>query len=298
MKSACKNREEYDIIYNDRDLIRKNNEQNRNCLTEVYGMTNRREQCRWLIRKLLEEMPQYQYPVFPYTEVRQKRLLRSLMNVRPPMPVSEEYLKIQDAYLQEVMAEKEITDAESLKPCPADSRLFLRQGDITALRCDAIVNAANSQLLGCFQPCHSCVDNMIHTMSGVQLRLACHEMMEKQGHEEPAGRAKITPGFNLPCRYVLHTVGPVVNGLLTDTHREQLAACYRSCLDLAKEKGLGSIAFCCISTGDSCFPNQEAAEIAIQTVRTWLEDNPKGIRRIIFNVFKDEDREIYERLLS
>ena len=161
-----------------------------------------------------------------------------------------------------------------------------------------IVNAANSGLLGCFQPCHSCIDNIIHTMSGVQLRLACQEIMRRQGHEEPAGRAKITPGFNLPCRYVIHTVGPIVNGPLTGTHEELLASCYRSCLDLAKENSVGSIAFCCISTGVFAFPQQRAAEIAVRTVTEWLAEHPDGVNRVIFNVFKDEDREIYEQLLS
>ena len=256
------------------------------------------ERRRWLIHALLEEMPQYQYPVFPYTKERQERLLRSLMNVRPPMPVSEEFLQVQDEYLQELTREKGITDAGSLVPCPADSRIFLWQGDITTLHCDAIVNAANSQLLGCFQPCHSCIDNIIHTMSGVQLRLACHEIMQKQGYEEPTGRARITPGFNLPCRFVIHTVGPIVNGPLTPAHEEMLASCYRSCLDLARENGVSSIAFCCISTGVFSFPQQRAAEIAVRTVTAWLDENPDAINRVIFNVFKDEDREIYENLLS
>ena len=260
------------------------------------------ERRRWLILELLKEMPQYQYPVFPYTQERQWRLLRSLMNVRPPLPVSEEFLQVQDAYLQEMAKGKCITDADSLNPCTLDKRIVLWQGDITTLRCDAIVNAANSQLLGCFQPCHSCIDNIIHTMSGVQLRLACHEIMQKQGREEPTGQAKITPGFNLPCRYVIHTVGPIVNGPLTRTHEELLASCYRSCLDLAKENNVGSIvgsiAFCCISTGVFAFPQQRAAEIAVRTVTDWLEENPDGMKRVIFNVFKDEDREIYERLLS
>ena len=167
---------------------------------------NQNERRRWLIHALLEEMPQYQYPVFPCTADRQWRLLRSLMNVRPPMPVSEEFLQIQDAFLKEMTEGKGIVDADSLPSCAGDPRLVLWQGDITTLRCDAIVNAANSQMLGCFSPCHGCIDNIIHTMSGVQLRLACHGVMQKQRHEEPTGQAKITPGFNLPAKYVLHTV--------------------------------------------------------------------------------------------
>ena len=261
-------------------------------------LKTQRERRRWLILELLEEMPQYQYPVFPFTQERQERLLRSLMNVRPPRPVSEEFLQVQDVYLQEMTREKGITDADSLAPCSVNSRIVLWQGDITTLRCDAIVNAANSQLLGCFLPCHSCIDNIIHTMSGVQLRLACYEIILQQDHEEPTGQAKITPGFNLPCRYVIHTVGPIVNGPLNQTHEELLASCYRSCLDLAWENKAGSIAFCCISTGVFSFPQQRAAEIAVRTVTDWLDENPDGVNRVIFNVFKDEDREIYEQLLS
>ena len=259
---------------------------------------NQQDRRRQLIHTLLEEMPQYQYPVFPYTEERQWRLLRSLMNVRPPRPVTDEFLQVQDDFLQEMTRKKGITDANSLPPCAADQRLCLWQGDITTLRCGAIVNAANSQLLGCFQPCHSCIDNIIHTMSGVQLRLACHDLMQRQGHEEPAGQAKITPGFNLPCKYILHTVGPIVSGPLTETHEELLASCYRSCLDLAKENGIESVAFCCISTGVFSFPNRRAAEIAVRTVKDWLDSHPEGPRRVIFNVFRDEDREIYEKLLA
>ena len=258
---------------------------------------NQNERRRWLIRALLEEMPQYQYPVFPYTADRQWRLLRSLMNVRPPMPVSGEFLQIQDAFLKEMTEEKGITDAGSLPPCAGDPRLVLWQGDITTLQCDAIVNAANSQLLGCFSPCHGCIDNMIHTMAGVQLRLACHELMQAQGCEEPTGRAKITPGFNLPARFVLHTVGPIIYDGVTPEDEELLASCYRSCLALAADHHCESIAFCCISTGVFRFPADRAARIAVQTVEDFLREND-GVRQVIFNVFKDSDLAIYRRLLS
>ena len=169
------------------------------------------------------------------------------------------------------------------------------QSDITTLKCDAIVNAANSQMLGCFSPCHGCIDNIIHTMAGVQLRLACHELMQKQGHEEPTGQAKITPGFNLPARHVLHTVGPIVDGPLTREHEQLLASCYRSCLRLAAESGCESIAFCCISTGVFMFPNQRAAEIAVETVRNWLDETGSGMK-VVFNVYKDLDLKIYTEL--
>ena len=258
---------------------------------------NQNERRRWLIHALLEEMPQYQYPVFPCTADRQWRLLRRLMNVRPPMPVSEEFLQIQDAFLKEMTEGKGIVDADSLPPCAGDPRLVLWQGDITTLRCDAIVNAANSQMLGCFSPCHGCIDNIIHTMSGVQLRLACHGVMQKQRHEEPTGQAKITPGFNLPAKYVLHTVGPIINDEVTPKAEALLASCYRSCLELAEQHNLQSIAFCCISTGVFSFPPDLAAEIAIRTVEEFLQKET-GIRRVIFNVFKDSDLEIYQRLLT
>ena len=258
---------------------------------------NQNERRSWLIRALLEEMPQYQYPVFPYTAERQWRLLRSLMNVRPPRPVSKEFLEIQDAFLTEMTDRKGITDADVLPACPRNGKIVLWQGDITTLRCDAIVNAANSGLLGCFSPCHSCIDNIIHTMSGVQLRLACHELMQAQGHEEPAGQAKITPGFNLPAKYVLHTVGPIIHDEVTPEAEALLASCYRSCLALAEQKELSSIAFCCISTGVYSFPRERAAEIAVGTVEEYLQKRTR-IRRVIFNVFTDADLEIYRKLLS
>ena len=258
---------------------------------------NQNERRRWLIHALLEEMPQYQYPVFPYTADRQWRLLRSLMNVRPPMPASGEFLQVQDAFLKEMTEEKGIVDADHLPACAKDPRLVLWQGDITTLRCDAIVNAANSQLLGCFSPCHGCIDNIIHTMSGVQLRLACHELMRAQGTEEPTGQAKITPGFNLPAKYVLHTVGPIIEDEVTPEAEALLASCYRSCLELAERHDLHSIAFCCISTGVFRFPPDLAAGIAVRTVEEFLQEDTR-IQRVIFNVFKDSDREIYRELLA
>ena len=258
---------------------------------------NQSEQCLWLIQELLKEMPQYRSEVFPFTFDRRWRLLRSLMNVRPPMPAPAEFLRVQDDFLREMTRQKGITDGDALPPCAGDSRLVLWQGDITSLRCGAIVNAANSQMLGCFSPCHGCIDNMIHTMAGVQLRLACAEIMEAQGHEEPAGQAKITPGFNLPARFVLHTVGPIIDADVTAADERLLASCYRSCLALAEENGCESVAFCCISTGVFRFPQESAAEIAVKTVREELARRP-GIRRVIFNVFRDSDREIYARLLG
>ena len=258
---------------------------------------NQQEKCLWMIRALLDEMPQYRDTPIPALPDHRWRLLRSLMNVRPPMPATKEFLQVQDAYLQQMTAEKGIVDAASLPSSAKDERLILWQGDITTLQCDAIVNAANSQMLGCFSPCHGCIDNIIHTMAGVQLRMACHEIMQKQGHEEPTGQAKITPGFNLPAKYVLHTVGPIINDEVTPEAETLLASCYRSCLELAEQHNLHSIAFCCISTGVFSFPPDLAAEIAIRTVEEFLQKET-GIRRVIFNVFKDSDLEIYQRLLT
>ena len=248
-----------------------------------------------LLRELLKEQPRYQEIQIPADKEEQRHLLRSLFNVRMPDPVSDDFLKIQDEYLQEETARKGITDIADLTPI--QDNLYLWQGDITTIHCGAIVNAANSQMLGCFAPCHGCIDNAIHTFAGVQLRLACAELMEQQGHEEETGKAKITPAFNLPCRYVLHTVGPIVQGWLTKKDKELLASCYRSCLELAEKNNLRNIAFCCISTGEFHFPNDKAAQIAIQTVKEYRQETHTKME-VIFNVFKDEDYKIYRRLLG
>ncbi|MCT8831325.1 protein-ADP-ribose hydrolase [Glaesserella parasuis] len=187
------------------------------------------------------------------------------------------------------VAEKGVVSLADLTPI--QPQIYLWQGDITRLKVGAIVNAANSQLLGCFHPLHACIDNAIHSQAGVQLRLACAELMAKQGYFEPTGQAKITPAFNLPSAYVLHTVGPIIIGALSAKDGELLASCYRSCLELAKQHGIESVAFCCISTGEFCFSNREAAEIAVKTVKAFLADNPQ--MKVVFNVFKDVDWEIY-----
>ena len=256
---------------------------------------NQTERRVYLIRELLREDPGYRRLSVPEDRQEQKDLLRALMNLRPPRPISREFLAVQDEYLRQVLSEKGITRLEELTP--ADDGLFLWQGDITTLECDAIVNAANSGMLGCFRPLHNCIDNCIHTCSGIQLRLKCAEIMEAQGCEEPTGRAKLTPAYNLPCKYVIHTVGPVVEGRLTQEHCGLLASSYRACLEIAAENGCGSIAFCCISTGVFGFPRQEAAEIAVRTVRDWKRETDSGIR-VIFNVFRDEDLAIYRSILG
>lgn len=251
----------------------------------------RQEKRLSLINYLLNEQPQYRGIVIPQSDVEQERLLRSLMNVRCPNNIDNDFLDIQDEYLKEMIEEKEITDFRELEAIR--DGVYLWQGDITTLKCDAIVNAANSGMTGCYYPCHSCIDNAIHSYAGIQLRLECAKIMEKQGYAEPTGKAKITNAYNLPCKYILHTVGPIVEGELTRTDEKLLADCYRSCLELARENEIKSIAFCCISTGEFHFPNERAAEIAMQTVLEYKDET-----EVIFNVFKDKDYEIYHQLLG
>ncbi|MCI6012214.1 MAG: protein-ADP-ribose hydrolase, partial [Firmicutes bacterium] len=221
---------------------------------------NQKERRIWLIRRLLQENPSCRSLPVPKDESGQRRLLRSLMNIRMPGWPEEEFLQVQDAYLQEEVKNRGIVKLSDIRILRNGIRLW--RGDITTLACDAIVNAANSGMTGCYQPCHSCIDNCIHTFAGVQLRARCAEIMNAQRYAEPTGQAKITPAYNLPCDSVIHTVGPIVQGPLTRQHCDQLASCYRSCLQLADQNGIGSIAFCCISTGVFCFPNQKTAEIA------------------------------------
>ena len=298
----------------------------------------------FLIRKLLEEQTDYKNLTVPQNLAEQKKMLRSLMNIRFPKRIGEDFLVVQDEYLQEEIAGKGITDLQDLSP--VSEGIYLWQGDITTLRCDAIVNAANSGMTGCYAPCHGCIDNCIHTYAGMQLRLECAEIMKKQGHKEETGKAKITSAYNLPCKYVLHTVGPIISasnvpntgarartwrmprevlsaggacsarteaerrantpplaagyltsGSLTQTDKDLLASCYRSCLELAEQNGVKSIAFCCISTGEFHFPNAIAAQIAVKTVKDYREQT-KSIMEVIFNVFKDIDYEIYRELLG
>lgn len=251
------------------------------------------ERRKYLIGYLLSERKQT--AEIPLDPDGQKRLFRALVNVRMPESADKEFLQVQDAYLQEELRLKGITDIAALSPVAPD--LYLRKGDITTLKCDGIVNAANSQLLGCFCPNHGCIDNAIHTFAGVELRAECAEIMKAQSCEERTGQAKITKAYNLPCKYVLHTVGPIVYGNLTEKHEQGLADCYRSCLALADERGLKSIAFCCISTGEFHFPNERAAEIAVRTIAEYKERTQSKIK-VIFNVFKETDHAIYAKLLG
>lgn len=255
---------------------------------------NQNERRLFLIRSLLNVRLEYRDWRIPQDVSDQKLLLRGLLNVRPAQVCNPEFLRVQDAYLRQATAEKGITDCSALSP--VQPGLYLWQGDITTLKCGAIVNAANSGMTGCYVPNHRCIDNAIHTFAGVQLRLACAEIMERQGCPEPTGQAKITPAFNLPCRYILHTVGPIVDESPTERDCAQLESCYRACLTLAAKNHLESIAFCCISTGEFHFPNEQTAQIAVQTVKTFLNQK-SSVKKVIFNVFKELDREIYARLL-
>lgn len=247
------------------------------------------EQLDFLIRELMPDIN------IPANTAAKWRLFRSLVNMRPAGDVSEKFLQVQDDFLQNEIKSKGVTNADDLKPLKG--KLCLWQGDITTLKIDAIVNAANSQLTGCYYPCHGCIDNAIHTFAGVQLRNKCAEIMQKQGFPEPTGQAKITPAYNLPSRYILHTVGPIIRGKLTAHDCEMLASCYRSCLELANAYGLQSIAFCCISTGEFHFPRRQAAEIAVKTVQDFLFQSV-SVQKVVFNVFTDEDRKIYEKIIS
>lgn len=255
---------------------------------------NQNERRQFLIRELLKESDEYKNMQIPSGSVEQKQLLRGMMNIRRPKKITPAFLAVQDEYLQKENTDRGIVDVEKLPEIKKGISVW--QGDITSLKCDAIVNAANSGMTGCYVPNHRCIDNCIHSYAGIQLRLECAEFMKKQGYEEPTGRAKITKGYNLPSRYVIHTVGPIIYDHVRIRDEKLLADCYRSCLELAAQKGLGSIAFCCVSTGEFHFPNQKAAEIAVQTVNEFIQKE-SSITKVIFNVFKDIDKKIYEELL-
>ena len=252
---------------------------------------------RCILRTLLAEREEYAGWQIPDTQERQQSMMRALLNVRPPQPVSPKFLQAQNAELRQQLIDKGIVALSDIPPCQSDDRLRIWQGDITRLQADAIVNAANNALLGCFVPLHRCIDNAIHSAAGVQLRLECEKQMRIQEHPEPTGCAKITKGYNLPARYVLHTVGPIVrDGKPTPEQEMELAECYRSCLALADAYKLASIAFCCISTGEFGFPQERAAQIAVETVNDCLKTT-SYIQTVVFNVFKNEDLSIYRRLL-
>ncbi len=265
----------------------------------------REEKVDKLIQLLKKECPGYGVIQEPENCQEKRRLLRSLMNVRWPGEAGEEYLRLQDELLQEEAEEKGIVYPEDI-PTAAEiypqtelrnaNRIALWKGDITTLAADAIVNAANSQMLGCFVPCHGCIDNTIHSAAGIQLRNECARLMEEQGQEEKPGKAKITSGYNLPARYVIHTVGPTVGVDVTEKQKEELKNCYQSCLRLADKKNLATVAFCCISTGEFHFPNKLAAQIALDTIDRTLTH--LRLKKVIIDVFKEEDFHIYQKIIQ
>lgn len=250
---------------------------------------NQNERLTYLVKYLLEE--KNLDIAIPHTYDELFQLYRSLVNIREAKPISQEFLDIQDEMLQEENQIKGIVSFKNSK-----DQIIVWKGDITRLNVDAIVNAANNQMEGCFVPGHHCIDNAIHTFSGIQLRNECHQIMEKQRYLEPTGKAKITKAYNLPCRYVLHTVGPIIRGNVTKKDEILLASCYENCLRLAEKNHLKTVAFCCISTGIYHFPNDRAAKIAVKTVKEYLKNST--IEKVIFNVFKDEDKYIYQQLLE
>lgn len=257
-----------------------------------------------LLKALLDDNPRYRHLEIPMDSTEQKQLIRALMNIRLPEPISQNILDIQDAYLQEEQKD-DITYIDAFLPTDKDKRLYLWQGDMTTLKVDAIVNPANSAMLGCFRPLHNCVDNIIHSKAGIELRLACHDYMTQQAqkygadYQEPTGQAMITKGYNLPAHYVIHTVGPIISGRLTKEDEVLLANCYKSCLTLASNNNLTTIAFPCISTGVFHFPQDKAAKIAINAVQEWIDEfKETSLQKVIFNVYKDEDYHYYNQLLN
>ena len=259
------------------------------------------ERLDYLVEEFKADSGEYKDLNTPDNREEKRRILRSLMNIRMPKEMSPEVLKVQDEYLTERAAEKGVVNLSDI-PVIRDG-LSIWQGDITRLSVDAIVNAANSQMLGCFVPMHTCIDNCIHTFAGVQLRTECNRQMNElrirygRDYEQPTAVPMLTDAYNLPAKKVVHVVGPIVQYRLTPGLEKDLADCYRNTLDMCAGNGLKSVAFCCISTGVFRFPNKRAAEIAVSTVTEWLHNNPGKVERVIFNVFKDEDKTIYEKLI-
>ena len=255
-----------------------------------------------LVEAFKADSVQYKDLQTPEDNEGKRRILRSLMNIRMPKKLGDSVLAVQDEYLRERIRENGIV---TLSKIPViRNGMSIWQGDITRLAVDAIVNAANSQMLGCFVPMHTCIDNCIHTFAGVQLRAECNRQMNQlrirygRDYEQPTAVPMLTDGYNLPAKKIVHIVGPIVEGRLTKALEQDLADCYRNTLDLCAENGLRSVAFCCISAGVFSFPNRRAAEIAVETVSKWLDEHTGQVDRVIFNVFKDEDKAYYEEQLQ
>jgi len=256
---------------------------------------NRTEQLDYLINYLIDERGEN--IDIPNDYQSKRNLLRALMNIRLPDEISDEFLKVQDEFLTAETLSKNLTSVEDIGE--VKGKLYLWQGDIATLKVDAIVNAANSKLLGCFIPLHNCIDNVIHSAAGLQLRRDCNSIMKVQGADEDVGKAKITSAYNLPSDYVIHTVGPAIpHGAEPSVEdMKKLASCYESCLDIAGANGLNSIAFCCISTGVFNFPQDLACKIAVKTVEEYLDSHETTLNHVVFNVFVDDDYLIYKKEL-
>jgi O-acetyl-ADP-ribose deacetylase (regulator of RNase III) len=264
---------------------------------------NQAQRLDYLVDKFIKDSEHYKNMEVPDSSDEKKVVLRSLMNIRMPAKMDEEVLNVQDDYLKERAIEKGVVTLDMIPTVEGFDKISIWQGDITRLKVGAIVNAANSQMLGCFAPMHTCIDNCIHTFAGVQLRQECDQYMNsmkmKYGkrYEEPTGQAVLTGAYNLPAQYVIHTVGPIVDGRLNDTHRNYLKKCYNSIMECCLKNNIRSVAFCCISTGVFHFPNDEAAKIAVDTVLKCLDGNEDKFDRVIFNVFKDYDLELYNEYM-
>ncbi len=275
-------------------------------------LQNQQERLNFLVDAFKEDSENYKNMDSGDSVEEKRRILRSLMNIRMPKPISEEVIAVQDDFLREEAEQKGIVRLDSIPTVKEEygseksyaDKISIWQGDITRLGIDAIVNAANSQMLGCFVPCHKCIDNAIHSAAGIELREECYQILNRKKiqygrqYEEPTGQAVLTKGYNLPVKYVIHTVGPIVGWKLNDKLRQDLRNCYENVLKCAVKNGIRSIAFCCISTGEFHFPNDEAAQIAVETVTDFLKEHESSFDRIIFNVFKDLDKEIYESLFE
>lgn len=245
-----------------------------------------------LLRYLIKEDEKFEKLEIPSDYSEKRSLLRGIINIRAPYPISEDILVLEDQLLQLELKEKEVTDVSEIET--KDGVIAIWKGDITALKIEAIVNPGNSALLGCFLPSHSCLDNQIHTSAGIRLRLACNEIM--QGREESIGKAEITDAYNLPCDYVIHTVGPMITDIVSKKEEKELASCYKSCLDLAKENNIKTIAFPTISTGVFRFPKELASQIAVASVKEYIKENPNVFEKIIFDVYEEGDKRYYDRL--
>lgn len=265
------------------------------------------EKLDFLINYLLKENKNIKLDKMPFKIQEKKNLYRSLCNIREPQPISEEYLKVENEYLQEELSKKVIVDIENIQTIAEKNisntlknadKISLWQGDMTVLKIDSVVNPANSQGLGCFQPLHNCLDNQLNSNAGISLRLECNEIMKEKNYNLKTGEAIITKGYNLPCKNIIHTVGPIIQFEVSKKDELELANCYINSLKLAIKHNIRDIAFPCISTGVFCFPKDLASSITIKTVDKFLDENKEKINKVVFNLYSDEDMQIYIRNIN